>query len=287
MSNDPPFKICIHFDSRFDINHSRYTGGETYDLLVWDIDKLCYWDIVDKLGELGYGSFKVLYYRIFNFSLAESMVQGFHSLNGDAEIIEVAKILIQSTVCHVFVEHYLAAIDGDLVVRNAKLSRRDGTRNTMLDDNALGSDANDEELLAGISKHAVMMGVNEGPSNLNVIQRKDKGKQKVAKENHKAKNRVVGSTSTSKGIRISELNSVDENGLRLVDNSDFEDDETNSSCSSSTYINSSDPGSFYSDSSIEDPNAKDDALRRPSSSLHYDPNCDSPHFEGGKGLHVM
>ncbi|GKV08491.1 hypothetical protein SLEP1_g20112 [Rubroshorea leprosula] len=188
-------------------------------------------------------------------------------------------------MCVVFVEHCHVADDEDvdeyLGVRSAKFSSGNGARTTMVDEDALGSDADDEELFAGMNKHAGRIHVNGGPRNLHGMQRKDIGKQKVVEEKHKTKNKFVDSTSSSKGIRIREPNSGDENGLRLVENSDFEDDETNSLCSSITYIHSSDPSSYYNDISIDDPNVKDDALRRPSKSLHYDPMFDSPHFEVG------
>ncbi|GKU96561.1 hypothetical protein SLEP1_g9785 [Rubroshorea leprosula] len=174
--------------------------------------------------------------------------------------------------------HGLNSLKG---VRSVKFSSGNGARTTMVDEDALGSDANDEELLFGINKHAGRIGVNEGPSNLYGMQRKDKGKQKVVEEKHKTKNKFVESTSSSKGIRIREPNSDDENGPRLVENSNFKDDETNSLCNSSTYFHSSNPGSYYNDSSIDDSSVKDDALRRPSKRLHYDPTFDSPHFEVG------
>ncbi|GKU99635.1 hypothetical protein SLEP1_g12450 [Rubroshorea leprosula] len=109
MGEVAPFTICIHYDGQFGVDKSRYTEGETYDLLVFDVNKLCYWDIKDKVTKPGFISFKGLYYKVPNLS----MVHG-HPLCEVA--IGVGKLLLHPEVLG------SDANDDELLVGNNKVT---------------------------------------------------------------------------------------------------------------------------------------------------------------------
>ncbi|GLU12326.1 hypothetical protein SLE2022_290140 [Rubroshorea leprosula] len=90
LDDDAPFKICIHYVGRVKRDVSCYVEGETCDLGVNDIDKLCYLDITDKLYEVSIQSVKASYYKVPDLPF----VSGLLPLTSDVEIIEVAKIFM-------------------------------------------------------------------------------------------------------------------------------------------------------------------------------------------------
>ncbi|GKV50636.1 hypothetical protein SLEP1_g57337 [Rubroshorea leprosula] len=200
------------------------------------------------------------------------MIHGLHPLCGDVEVIGVAKILIQSSICYVYVEHGQLNVDEEVAIGVGKL---------LLHPEVLGNDTNDDELLVGNNKVRNLMGDMDSTDTLSHGRKtNDKGKEKATKacrQQKSERNGGVMASSSLKGIIIKEL--VDFEGFRLVDNSNIEYSDIEYG-SSSTYIDSDDAESYYSDS-IKDLNVKDNALRRASSSLHYDPNYDYPHFEVG------
>ncbi|GKV50276.1 hypothetical protein SLEP1_g56989 [Rubroshorea leprosula] len=251
--DDATFKICIHYAGHVTRDVSRYVGGETCDLGVNDIDKLCYFDIIDKLNEVEIQSVRALYYKVPDLPFASGLMP----LNGDVEIIEVAKILMELAICHVYVQHDSSNMQGEIGVQtstrpffykvnidagegSSRTHLRHGKMALFLHD-MLGSDVDDDELVAGIEKM-----------------------------NHRYAD-------------FETFNCAASEGPRFVANSNLENSDSDFSDRDSEYVDSSDPGSYYSDSSIEDLDSfvKDDALRTASSHLHYDPNCEVPHFEVG------
>ncbi|GKU99587.1 hypothetical protein SLEP1_g12413 [Rubroshorea leprosula] len=152
------------------------------------------------------------------------MAHGLHPLCGD-----VAKILIQSTICQVYVEHGQLNIDEEVAIAVGKL---------LLHPEVLGSEANDGELLVGNNKVTNLMGDMDSTNTLSHGRKtNDKGKEKATKACQQWKS------------------------FRLVDNSDIEYSDIKYG-SNNTYIDNDNVGSYYSDSSIEYLNVKDNALRR-------------------------
>ncbi|GLU04746.1 hypothetical protein SLE2022_218780 [Rubroshorea leprosula] len=101
------------------------------------------------------------------------MVHGLHPFCGDVEVIEVAKILIQLTICHVYVEHGQLNVDEEVAIRVGKL---------LLHPEVLRSDANNDELLVGNNKVTNLMGDMDSTNILSHGRKtNDKGKDKVTK----------------------------------------------------------------------------------------------------------
>ncbi|GKV14820.1 hypothetical protein SLEP1_g25634 [Rubroshorea leprosula] len=202
--DDAAFKICIHYAGHVRRDVSRYVGGETCDLGVNDIDKLCYFDIIDKLNEVRIQSVKALYYKVLDLPFASGLLP----LNG--------------------------------------------------------SDVDDDELVAGIEKMNHRYADFES-FNCAASKAIEKGKQKVIEVSKGKKNlnpfsNSIDANQASKGIVIRD---VEGEGPRFVANSNLENSDSDFSDRDSEYVDSSDPSSYYSDSSIEDLDSfvKDDALR--------------------------
>ncbi|GKU87227.1 hypothetical protein SLEP1_g1665 [Rubroshorea leprosula] len=148
----------------------------------------------------------------------------------------------------------------------------------------LGSDVDDDELVVGIEKMNHIY-VDFETFNCAASKQIEKGKQKVIEVSKGKKNLNPFSNSTnanqaSNGIIIRD---VEGEGPTFVANFDLENSDFDFSDRDTEYVNSSDPGSDYSDNSIEDLDSfvNDDALRTASSDLYYDPNYEIPHFEVG------
>ncbi|GKV44682.1 hypothetical protein SLEP1_g51844 [Rubroshorea leprosula] len=294
--DDAAFKICIHYAGHVRRDVSRYVGVETCDLGVNDIDKLCYFDIIDKLNEVGIQLVRALYYKVPDLPFASGLLP----LNGDVEIIEVAKILTELGICHVYVEHDSSNMQGEIGVQTSvrpffyevNIDAGEGSSRThprhgkmaLFQHDMLGSDVDDDELVAGIKKMNQRYADFE-TSNCAASKAIEKGKQKLIEVSKGKKNlnpfsNSIDANQASKGIVIRD---VEGEGPRFVANSNLENSDSDFSDRDSEYVDSSDPGSYYSDSSIEDLDSfvKDDALRTASSHLHYDPNYEVPHFEVG------
>ncbi|GLT63082.1 hypothetical protein SLA2020_356710 [Shorea laevis] len=116
MSNDDAlFKIFIHYVGCVRRDASCYVGGETCDLGVNDINKLCYFDITDKLDEIGVQSVKASYYKVLDLPF----VSGLLPLIGDVKIIKVAKIFMELGICHVYMEHDNSNMQGETRVETS------------------------------------------------------------------------------------------------------------------------------------------------------------------------
>ncbi|GLT43682.1 hypothetical protein SLA2020_176160 [Shorea laevis] len=294
--DDAPFKICIHYVGHVRRDVSRYVGDETCDLGVNDIDKLCYFDITNKLNEVEIQLVRALYCKVLDLHFASGLLP----LIGDVEIIEVAKILMELGICHVYVEHDNSNMQGEIGVEtlvgpflyevnidvsewSSRMHPRHG-KMALFQHNMLGLDVDDHKLVASIEKMNHRY-VDFETFNCAASKPIEKGKQKVIEVSKGKKNLNPFSNSTNvnqvlKGIIIRD---VEGESPKFVANFDLENNDFDFSDRDSEYVDSSDPGSYYSDSLIVDLDSfvKDDALRTTSSHLHYDPNREVLHFEVG------
>ncbi|GKC10487.1 hypothetical protein Tco_1007269, partial [Tanacetum coccineum] len=94
----------IHHDGWFTPTPSRfYIGGQVSSFNVVDIDELCLHDLKDIVVKLGYGVEDLMYCHFLIPSLG--LDYGLHSLNVDADVLEMSKYVKDYNIILVYVEH--------------------------------------------------------------------------------------------------------------------------------------------------------------------------------------
>ncbi|GJY31282.1 hypothetical protein Tco_0414777 [Tanacetum coccineum] len=94
----------IHHGGWFTPTPSRsYIGGQVSSVNVVDIDEFCLHDLKDMVVKLGYGVEDLMYCHFLIPSLG--LDYGLHSLNVDADVLEMSKYVKDYKIILVYVEH--------------------------------------------------------------------------------------------------------------------------------------------------------------------------------------
>nr|GEW26503.1 transposase, mutator type [Tanacetum cinerariifolium] len=80
-----------------------YVGGHVSSVNVVDIDEFCLYDLKDMVVKLGYGVADSMYYHFLRSIL--SLDYGLHTLNVDADVLEMTKYVKDNKIILVYVEH--------------------------------------------------------------------------------------------------------------------------------------------------------------------------------------
>nr|GEV49435.1 transposase, mutator type [Tanacetum cinerariifolium] len=98
------FTLKIHYGGCFTPIPSRsYVGGQVSSVNVDDIDKFCLHDLKDMVAKLGYGLADLMYYHFLIPRLG--LDYGMHSLNVNADVLEMAKYVKDYKIILVYVKH--------------------------------------------------------------------------------------------------------------------------------------------------------------------------------------
>ncbi|GJZ68600.1 mutator type transposase [Tanacetum coccineum] len=94
----------IHHGGWFTLTPSRsYIGGQVSLVYVVDIDEFCLHDLKDMVVKLGYGVKDLMYCHFLIPTLG--LDYGLHSLNVDADVLEMSKYVKDYKIILVYVEH--------------------------------------------------------------------------------------------------------------------------------------------------------------------------------------
>ncbi|GKA62660.1 hypothetical protein Tco_0762179 [Tanacetum coccineum] len=85
------------------IPSKSYVGGQVSSFNVDDIDEFCLHDLKDMVVKLGYGLADLMYYHFLIPRLG--LDYGLHTLNVDADVLEMAKYVKDYKIILVYVEH--------------------------------------------------------------------------------------------------------------------------------------------------------------------------------------
>ncbi|GJY33101.1 hypothetical protein Tco_0417570 [Tanacetum coccineum] len=100
----------IHHGGWFTPTPSRsYIGGHVSSVNVVDIDEFCLHDIKDMIVKLGYGVEDLMYCHFLIPNLG--LDYGLHSLNVDADVLEMSKYVKNYKIILVYVEHENGNVD--------------------------------------------------------------------------------------------------------------------------------------------------------------------------------
>ncbi|GJV37011.1 hypothetical protein Tco_1409488 [Tanacetum coccineum] len=100
----------IHHGGWFTPTPSRsYIGGHVSSVNVVDIDEFCLHDLKYIVVKLGYGVEDLMYYHFLIPSLG--LDYGLHSLNVDADVLEMSKYVKDYKIIVVYVEHGSSNVD--------------------------------------------------------------------------------------------------------------------------------------------------------------------------------
>ncbi|GJT78832.1 mutator type transposase [Tanacetum coccineum] len=109
----------IHHGGWFTPTPSRsYIGGHVSSVNVVDINEFCLHDLKDMIVKLGYGVKDLMYYHFLIPSLG--LDYGLHSLNVDADVLEMAKYVKDYKIILVYVEHGSSNVDTSIFVTPKK-----------------------------------------------------------------------------------------------------------------------------------------------------------------------
>ncbi|GJZ54423.1 mutator type transposase, partial [Tanacetum coccineum] len=109
----------IHHGGWFTPTPSRsYIGGHVSSVNVVDIDEFCLHDLKDMVVKLGYGVEDLMYCHFLIPSLG--LDYGLHSLNVDADVLEMAKYVKDYKIILVYVEHGSSNVDTSIFVTPKK-----------------------------------------------------------------------------------------------------------------------------------------------------------------------
>ncbi|GJR55051.1 hypothetical protein Tco_1405572 [Tanacetum coccineum] len=100
----------IHHGGWFTPTPSRsYIGGHVSSVNVVDIDEFCLHDLKDMIVKLGYGVEDLMYCHFLIPNLG--LDYGLHSLNVDADVLEMSKYVKDYKIILVYVEHGSSNVD--------------------------------------------------------------------------------------------------------------------------------------------------------------------------------
>ncbi|GKA98549.1 mutator type transposase [Tanacetum coccineum] len=109
----------IHHGRWFTPTPSRsYIGGQVSSVNVVDIDEFCLYDLKDMVVKLGYGVEDLMYCHFLIPSLG--LDYGLHSLNVDADVLEMEKYIKDYKIILVYVEHGSSNVDTSIFVTREK-----------------------------------------------------------------------------------------------------------------------------------------------------------------------
>ncbi|GJW94568.1 mutator type transposase [Tanacetum coccineum] len=111
--------LKIHHGGWFTPTPSRsYIGGQVSSVNVVDIDEFCLHDLKYMVVKLGYGVEDLMYCHFLIPSLG--LDYGMHSLNIDADVLEMAKYVTDYKIILVYVEHGSSNVDTSIFVTPKK-----------------------------------------------------------------------------------------------------------------------------------------------------------------------
>nr|GEZ23714.1 transposase, mutator type [Tanacetum cinerariifolium] len=109
----------IHHGGWFTPIPSRsYIGGQVSSVNVVDIDEFCLHNLKDMIVELGYGVEDLMYCHFLIPSLG--LDYGLHSLNVDADVLEMAKYVKDDNIILVYAKHESSNVDTSIFVTPKK-----------------------------------------------------------------------------------------------------------------------------------------------------------------------
>ncbi|GJU16710.1 hypothetical protein Tco_1144676 [Tanacetum coccineum] len=112
----------IHHGGWFTPTPSRsYIGGHVSSVNVVDIDKFCLHDLKDMIVKLGYGVDDLMYCHFLIPSLG--LDYGLHSLNVDADVLEMSKYVKDYKIILVYVKHGSSNVDTSMFDSNPDVNR--------------------------------------------------------------------------------------------------------------------------------------------------------------------
>ncbi|GJV71040.1 hypothetical protein Tco_1491035, partial [Tanacetum coccineum] len=112
----------IHHGGWFTPTPSRsYIGGHVSSVNVVDIDEFCLHDLKDMVVKLGYGVEDLMYCHFLIPSLG--LDYGLHSLNVDADVLEMSKYVKDYKIILVYVEHGSSNVDTSMFDSSPDVNR--------------------------------------------------------------------------------------------------------------------------------------------------------------------
>ncbi|GKB62557.1 hypothetical protein Tco_0918743, partial [Tanacetum coccineum] len=112
----------IHHGGWFTPTPSRsYNGGQVSPVNVVDIDEFCLHDLKDMVVKLGYGVEDLMYCHFLIPSLG--LDYGLHSLNVDADVLEMSKYVKDYKIILVYVEHGSSNVDTSMFDSSPDVNR--------------------------------------------------------------------------------------------------------------------------------------------------------------------
>ncbi|GKE67365.1 hypothetical protein Tco_1521526, partial [Tanacetum coccineum] len=112
----------IHHGGWFTPTPSRsYNGGHVSPVNVVDIDEFCLHDLKDMVVKLGYGVEDLMYCHFLIPSLG--LDYGLHSLNVDADVLEMSKYVKDYKIMLVYVKHGSSIVDTSMFDSSLDVNR--------------------------------------------------------------------------------------------------------------------------------------------------------------------
>ncbi|GKA12788.1 hypothetical protein Tco_0692334 [Tanacetum coccineum] len=113
----------IHHGEWFSPTPSRsYIGGQVSSVNVVDIDEFCLHDLKDMVVKLGYGVEDLMYCHFFYYP-SLGLDYGLHSLNVDADVLEMSKYVKDYKIILVYVEHGSSNVDTSMFDSSPDVNR--------------------------------------------------------------------------------------------------------------------------------------------------------------------
>ncbi|GJW91140.1 hypothetical protein Tco_0168693 [Tanacetum coccineum] len=109
---NPPWRVV------YTNTYRSYIGGQVSSVNVVDIDEFCLHDLKDMVVKLGYGVEDLMYCHFLIPSLG--LDYGLHSLNVDADVLEMEKYIKDYKIILVYVEHGSSNVDTSIFVTREK-----------------------------------------------------------------------------------------------------------------------------------------------------------------------
>nr|GEU53953.1 hypothetical protein [Tanacetum cinerariifolium] len=113
--------LCMVPQDLLDTRTRFYIGGQVSLVNVVDIDEFCLHDLKDMVVKLGYGVENLMYCHFLIPSLG--LDYGLHSLNVDADVLEMSKYVKDYKIILVYVEHGSSNVDTSMFYRSPDLNR--------------------------------------------------------------------------------------------------------------------------------------------------------------------